>query len=94
MKGSRLTLQLAQPLAGPPHVRRARQWRCLAPYGETRLACLVVDLAGVSLKQARELRNEARRAKAPAVLTRQVHDEGAGQRPTPCSRLGAPYCGS
>jgi hypothetical protein len=40
-------------------------------YWGTRLACLVVDLAGASPQQVRELLNEAWLRKAPAVLARQ-----------------------
>ncbi|MHB8448879.1 MAG: MmcQ/YjbR family DNA-binding protein [Mycobacteriales bacterium] len=42
-------------------------------YWGTRLACLVVDLAGASAQQVRELLNEAWLGKAPAVLARQFH---------------------
>jgi len=40
-------------------------------YWDTRLACLVVDLAGATPQQVRELLNEAWLRKAPAVLARQ-----------------------
>ncbi len=41
-------------------------------YWGTRLACLVVDLAGASRRQVRELLNEAWLRKAPPVLARQL----------------------
>jgi hypothetical protein len=41
-------------------------------YWGTRLACLVVDLAGASPQQVQELLSEAWLRKAPAVLARQL----------------------
>lgn len=44
-------------------------------YWGRRLACLVVDLAGASPEQVRELLNEAWRRKAPAPLARQLQSD-------------------
>lgn len=49
-------------------------------YWGARLACLVVDLAGVTVAQVRELVTEAWLRKAPRALARQFQSGGAAGR--------------